>query len=124
MITMQRANCPGPSQDGPRYLVDRLWPRGVKKAELHLDGWLKDVSPSNALRRRYHHDPTKWEEFRRRYFRELDANPAAWELLLQAARHGDVTLVYGAHDAERNNAVALKEYLEEKLRHETSTVAA
>src|SRR4051812_2841341 len=71
---------------GRRYLVDRLWPRGIAKESVHLDGWLKDVAPSNELRRWFGHDPQRWEEFRRRYAAELDARPERWQLLLDAAR--------------------------------------
>ena len=81
---------------------------------LRLDDWLKDVAPSDALRRWFGHDPAKWDEFQRRYFAELDAHPDAWQPMLQAAQRGTVTLVYGARDTEHNNAVVLKAYLEEK----------
>lgn len=87
----------------------------MKKAALHLDAWLKDVAPSAALRQWFKHDPAKWEEFQRRYRRELDANPDALRPILDAARAGTVTLVYSSHDTEHNNAVALKAYVEEKL---------
>ena len=100
--------------DGIRYLVDRLWPRGLKKADLLLDAWLKEVAPSDTLRRWYGHDPGKWDEFRQRYFKELDANPSAWKPLLDTAKHEPVTLVYGAKDTEHNQAVALQQYLEGK----------
>ncbi|MFQ5693265.1 MAG: DUF488 domain-containing protein [Nitrospinota bacterium] len=109
----EEAREPGP---GPRFLVDRLWPRGVRKEALALDAWLKDAAPSGELRRWSGHDPAKWEEFRRRYFAELDARPEAWAPLLEAARRGDVTLLFAARDADRNNAVALKAYLDGKLR--------
>jgi uncharacterized protein YeaO (DUF488 family) len=99
----------------PRFLVERLWPRGIKKESLAIDDWLRDVAPSSALRQWFGHDPAKWDEFRRRYFAELDSNPAAWEPLLGAARQGALTLLYSAHDTEHNNAVALQEYLERKL---------
>jgi uncharacterized protein YeaO (DUF488 family) len=99
-----------------RYLVDRLWPRGKKKDDLHLDGWLKEVAPSDGLRRWFGHDPERWEEFVRRYDAELEAHPEAWQILLDAARHGDVMLLFGAKDEEHNNAVALKGYLERKLK--------
>lgn len=102
---------------GAYFLVDRLWPRGVKKEALHLDGWLKEAAPSDKLRTWFAHDPKKWAEFQRRYFAELDHNPAAWRPLLEAARSGTVTLLFGAKDLERNNAVALKSYLEAKLRN-------
>lgn len=101
--------------DGARYLVERLWPRGMKKENLIMDGWLKEVAPSQELRRWFGHDLTKWEEFQRRYRAELDANANAWQPLLDAARRGNVTLLYAAHDTEHNNAIALKSYLEEHL---------
>jgi uncharacterized protein YeaO (DUF488 family) len=88
-----------------------LWPRGVTKTSLKVDGWLKDVAPSDALRHWFNHDPERWDEFRRRYFAELDANPEAWAGLIPASGKGSVTLVYSAHDEQHNNAVALAEYL-------------
>jgi uncharacterized protein YeaO (DUF488 family) len=101
---------------GACFLVDRLWPRGVKKSAIQLDGWLKDVAPSDSLRRWYGHDPERWDEFVERYFAELDAKPDAWRPLLDAARAPEgVTLLFAKRDIERNNAVALKRYLE--LRH-------
>ena len=114
MIKIKRAYDPPARGDGKRYLVDRLWVRGVRKEMLRLDDWLKDVAPSDALRRWFGHDPAKWDEFQRRYFAELDAHPDAWQPMLQAAQRGTVTLVYGARDTEHNNAVVLKAYLEEK----------
>jgi uncharacterized protein YeaO (DUF488 family) len=101
-------------QDGVRYLVERLWPRGVKKASLRIDAWLKDAAPSTELRKWFSHDPGKWQEFRRRYFAELDRAPDAWAPIADAARRGVVTLLYSSHDTEHNNAVALKEYVEHK----------
>jgi uncharacterized protein YeaO (DUF488 family) len=101
--------------DGARFLVDRLWPRGVKKPALRLDGWLKDAAPSDPLRRWFAHDPVKWPEFCRRYFAELDARPDAVQPILDAARRGPVTLLFSASDAEHNNAVALREYLDTRL---------
>ncbi len=80
-----------------------------------MESWLKDVAPSGELRRWFSHDPAKWAEFRRRYTAELDGNRAAWEPLLEAARQGDVTLLYSAHDVEHNSALLLKTYLEERL---------
>ncbi|MFI5398769.1 MAG: DUF488 domain-containing protein [Candidatus Binatia bacterium] len=111
MIKLKRAYDPATPDDGTRYLVERLWPRGKRKTELQLDAWLKEVAPSDGLRRWFGHDPAKWAEFRRRYFKELDGQAAAWEPILQASHHGMVTLVFSAHDGEHNNAVALKEYL-------------
>ncbi len=115
MIKLKRAYEPATSDDGTRFLVERLWPRGVKKTVLQLDEWVKDVAPSDELRRWFGHDPRKWEAFRRRYFQELNTCAAAWEPILKKARHRRVTLVYSAHDTEHNNAVALKEYLEAKM---------
>jgi uncharacterized protein YeaO (DUF488 family) len=96
---------------GKVYLVERLWPRGVRREDLRLDAWVKEVAPSPALRQWYGHDLTKWDEFRRRYTAELDANPSAWRPLLQVARSGDVTLVFGSRDREHNSAVVLRDYL-------------
>lgn len=110
-IHLKRAYVPRAPEDGQRFLVERLWPRGVSKASLKLDGWLKDVAPSAALRTWYSHDPRKWPEFRRRYLAELRANRAALAPLREARRAGPVTLVYAAHDAERNSALVLRGYL-------------
>ncbi|MEL7672422.1 MAG: DUF488 domain-containing protein [Chloroflexota bacterium] len=115
MIKLKRAYQPPAAEDGRRFLVDRLWPRGVKKDALALDAWLKDAAPSTELRKWFNHDPDKWDEFQQRYSAELDANAAAWEPLLQAAREGTITLIYSARDEEHNQAVALKTYLERKL---------
>ncbi|HSJ86904.1 MAG TPA: DUF488 domain-containing protein [Anaerolineales bacterium] len=101
--------------DGPRFLVERFWPRGVKKEKLKLDAWLKDVAPSNGLRRWFGHDPAKWDAFQRRYRAELNENPSAWKQLLEVARQGSVTLLYSARDTEHNNAIVLKDYLAERL---------
>jgi uncharacterized protein YeaO (DUF488 family) len=98
------------------FLVDRLWPRGVRKADLPGVVWLKDVGPSSALRQWFGHDPARWDEFRRRYAAELDDAPDAWRPLAEAAAAGDVTLLYGARDPEHNNAVALREYQVRRLR--------
>jgi uncharacterized protein YeaO (DUF488 family) len=111
MIHLKRAYEEPEAGDGERYLIDRLWPRGLKKTSLKIDGWLKEVAPSPALRRWFHHDPEKWNEFRRRYFGELDAKPEAWMTLVDAARKGPITLIYSARDPEHNNGVALAEYL-------------
>jgi uncharacterized protein YeaO (DUF488 family) len=116
MIKLKRAYDGVSRTDGTRFLVERLWPRGVSKATLALNAWLKEVGPSSALRKWFSHDPEKWREFRRRYFRELDSRPGAWQPILSAARRGTVTLVYSSHDAEHNNAVALHEYLQAKSR--------
>jgi uncharacterized protein YeaO (DUF488 family) len=115
MIGLKRVYDPAGADDGRRFLVERLWPRGVSKTSLKVDSWLKEVAPSTALRQWFSHDPKKWTEFRRRYFSELAANEAAYSPLLEAAGKGDVTLVYSSHDTEHNNALALKEYLEARL---------
>jgi uncharacterized protein YeaO (DUF488 family) len=115
MLTIKRVYEAPEDEDGARYLVERLWPRGMKKEALVMAGWLKDVAPSDGLRRWFGHDPAKWEAFQRRYRAELDAHPSAWQPLLDAARRGNVTLLYAARDTEHNNALALKSYLEERL---------
>ena len=115
MITLKRAYDPASPTDGIRFLVERLWPRGISKAALRVDAWLKEVGPSTALRKWFNHDPEKWEEFRRRYFRELAAQPEAWQPIVSAARRGRVTLVYSSHDTQHNNAVALLEFLRKKV---------
>ncbi|MGH9431495.1 MAG: DUF488 domain-containing protein [Terriglobia bacterium] len=115
MITLKRAYDAKGCLGAKCFLVERLWPRGVKKEELRLDGWMQDVAPSHQLRRWFRHDPAKWEEFRHRYFAELDGKPAAWKPLAEAARHDNVALVYSSRDSVHNNAVALKQYLETKI---------
>lgn len=101
--------------DGARVLVDRMWPRGVKKEDAAIDRWVKEAAPSTELRRWFGHDPGKWAEFQERYRAELDANPQAVEPLLALARRRTLTLVYGARDTEHNNAEALRAYLEARL---------
>lgn len=115
MIQLKRAYEKPARTDECRVLVDHLWPRGIKKESLKLATWAKSVAPSNALRTWFGHDPAKWDEFRRRFFVELDQKPESWEPLLELAREGDLTLVFGARDREHNNAVALKQYLEKRL---------
>lgn len=100
------------ARDGYRVLVDRLWPRGLTKDAAHVDLWLKDIAPSSDLRKWFNHDPARWSEFEKRYFRELETHPEELGQLLERARKGRVTLLYGAKDAEHNNAVALKEFVE------------
>lgn len=116
-IGVARAYEPPGDDDGARYLVDRVWPRGIRKDTLRIEQWLRDVAPSNELRRWFGHDPQRWDDFVERYRAELDANRAAWEPLLEAASQGPITLVYGARDPEHNQAVALRDYLERKLSH-------
>ncbi len=114
-IPIRRVYEPPAPEDGARLLVDRLWPRGVTKAKLQLAGWLKEAAPSDSLRRWFDHDPTRWEEFQRRYKAELEANPNAWQPILQAARDGRVALLFAAKDADHNNAIVLKAFLVRKL---------
>jgi uncharacterized protein YeaO (DUF488 family) len=115
MIKVRRVyDRPAPG-DGARFLVERLWARGVKKEALRLDDWLKEAAPSDALRRWFGHDPAKWAEFQRRYVTELDRKPEAWRPIAEAARRGNVTLLYSAQDTAHNNAVALKAYVEKAL---------
>jgi uncharacterized protein YeaO (DUF488 family) len=111
MIHLKRVYEPASSEDGTRLLVERLWPRGIKKEALPMDAWLKDVAPSTELRQWFTHDPAKWAEFQRRYFAELAANPEALQPIRKAMREGPVTLLFSSHDAEHNNALALKAYL-------------
>ncbi len=122
MIRIKRVYDPPDSGDGARFLVDRLWPRGLSKEALIIDGWLKEASPSTGLRKWFGHDPALWEEFRRRYAAELRARPESWRPLVEAARRGDVTLLYSSREKEHNNAVALREFLRRKLapRHRPS----
>ena len=115
MIKIKRVYEPSGSGDGTRFLVERLWPRGMKKESLYMEAWLKEVAPSNDLRRWFGHDPAKWTEFERRYLAELDSRPEALQPIIEAANRGDVTLLYSAHDTEHNNAVALKKYIEVRV---------
>jgi uncharacterized protein YeaO (DUF488 family) len=114
MVKVKRVYEPVARGDGKRFLVERLWPRGVKKEALADVEWLKDVAPSNELRKWFAHRADRWPQFRRRYTQELNANPDAWDPLVRARRRGDVTLLFSARDVEHNNAVALKAYLEHK----------
>ena len=111
MIQIKRAYEEPSAKDGVRFLVDRLWPRGITKKKLHIEAWLKDAAPSNGLRKRFHGDPEKWNEFCRHYFSDLKMNPEIWAPIAAAAKKGTVTLVYGARDTEHNNAVALRDFL-------------
>ena len=115
MIQLKRVYEKPALRDGVRILVERLWPRGLRKAEVHADDWQKNAGPSDRLRKWFSHDPDKWTKFQSEYFEELDAMPEAWEPILKAAKRGKVSLLYSSHDTEHNNAVALKRYLEAKL---------
>ena len=116
MIRIKRAYEPAARTDGRRILVERLWPRGMKKEALDADAWLKEVAPSTALRKWFGHREERWGEFRRRYRKELSANRPSWSSILAASRRGTVTLLYSAHDVEHNGAVVLREYLAERAR--------
>lgn len=110
-LKLKRAYEPPAATDGKRILVDRLWPRGVKKSDAAIDEWMKDVAPSTALRKWFAHDPARWSEFRRRYLNELHQHAVQIDQLRALARQGTVTLVYAAHDKAHNEAVVLKDFL-------------
>ncbi len=112
-IKTKRAYDARARSDGCRILVDRIWPRGVSKNDAALEAWVKDVSPSTALRKWFGHDPSKWTSFKKKYFSELKENQDAIDLVLAACSGSTLTLVFGAKDAEHNNAIALKEYIEQ-----------
>lgn len=116
MIQIKRVYETTVKADGQRFLVERLWPRGIKKEALPLTSWCKEVAPSHELRKWFNHDPAKWEEFQRRYQVELDAKPEAGQPLLEAAKAGNLTLLFSTHDTEHNNAVVLKDFLAERLK--------
>lgn len=113
-IHLKRAYEDASEKDGYRVLVDRLWPRGVSKQDAKIDLWLKEIAPSNELRKWFQHDPEKWSEFKKRYFWELDGHPEVVRQLADEMKQHPVTLVYGAKDEQFNDAVALKEYLDQK----------
>lgn len=110
-IRTKRVYDPPAKDDGYRVLVDRLWPRGLSKDDAQIDLWLKDIAPSNELRRWFKHDPHKWREFKRRYFRELEQRADEVAQLKKQVKRGRLTLLYAAKDTENNNAAALREYL-------------
>lgn len=111
-VKLKRAYDAPSASDGRRVLIDRIWPRGVTKRKLRLDGWFKELAPSSALRTWFGHDPARWNAFRSRYFKELDARPKSVERIASLRGEGTLTLVFAARDTHRNNAVALKDYLE------------
>lgn len=108
MINIKRIYDDASPDDGRRIYVDRLWPRGVKKDEVKLDEWLKDIAPSDALRKWFAHDPSKYEEFKKRYIKELDPKLDILERLRKEGKKGTITLLYSARDTEHNNALVLK----------------
>ena len=115
-IAIKRIYAPAGAADGYRVLVDRLWPRGVRKEDAALDAWLREVAPSPALRRWFGHEPSRWEGFRHRYAAELDTLTDHWRPLAERAARHRVTLLYAARDEEHNHALALKSYLDTWLR--------
>jgi uncharacterized protein YeaO (DUF488 family) len=114
MIRVKRTYDPPARGDGWRVLVERLWPRGMKKEALAADAWLKEVAPSTELRKWFNHRADRWEEFQRRYRDELKRNPDAWRPILDEGRRGTVTLLYSAHDTVHNGALVLRDYLMER----------
>jgi uncharacterized protein YeaO (DUF488 family) len=120
-VNLKRVYDPAAPGDGTRLLIDRLWPRGLSKADAAVDRWLKEIAPSTELRRWFGHDPERWHEFRRRYTDELRENATALEELRALARKGTVTLLYGARDEEHNDAVVLRDVL---LDRETDSSSA
>ena len=110
-IKLKRAYEPPASADGTRVLIDRLWPRGVKKEKAAIDEWMKEIAPSTDLRKWFGHDPERWVEFRRRYRSEIKKHPVEFRRLRELARKGQLTLVYAAHDEAHNDAVVLRDLL-------------
>ena len=102
--------------DGKRILVDRLWPRGLRKDEANIDEWLKEIAPSNDLRKWFNHDPNKWNTFKKRYWKELESNNRLIYSLAEESKKEDITFVFGSKEQKHNNAVALKEYIEKKIK--------
>jgi uncharacterized protein YeaO (DUF488 family) len=118
LIKLKRVYEEADKNDGLRILVDRLWPRGLSKEKARIDLWLKDLAPSNELRKWFAHQPEKWAGFKRRYFKELDDSESELtELIQKKAEEDVVTLLYAAKNEEYNNAVALKEYLKKRELH-------
>ena len=110
-IKLKRAYEPPASDDGTRILIDRLWPRGVKRSDAAIDEWMKDIAPSTGLRKWFGHDPARWQEFRRRYQSEIRQHPDEFDRLRTLAQNGPITLVFSAHDEAHNDAVVLKDLL-------------
>lgn len=114
-ISIARAYDSLPSTADARLLIDRIWPRGVARSDLHLAAWIPQVAPSTKLRKWFGHDPAKWKEFQRRYRIELDSRPEAVDQCLEWCRKGSVLLLFGAKDREHNQAIVLRDYLSERL---------
>lgn len=116
MLKIKRVYDPPSEGDGRRILVDRLWPRGMKKEEARIDEWLKEISPSNELRKWFGHDPANWLEFKKRYRKELEDKKVLLDRIKEEAHKKPVTLLYAAHDEAHNNAAAMKEFLRDHKR--------
>lgn len=115
MIKIKRVYEQPSRDDGRRILIDRLWPRGIKKEDARIDEWLKEVAPSNELRKWFDHDPDKWGEFKKRFFTELKGRQDMVDGILSSARKGTVTLLFASKEERFNNAVALKEYIVSRM---------
>ena len=115
MIKVKRVYEPSEPSDGRRFLVDRVWPRGIRKEAANVEAWVKEAGPSDELRKWFGHDPERWSEFRRRYVRELSHHRDVLAPMVQAARDGDITLVYSARDQAHNQAVVIKNVLQDML---------
>jgi uncharacterized protein YeaO (DUF488 family) len=113
LVKIKRIYDPFSEEDGKRILVDRLWPRGLRKDEAKIDEWLKEIAPSDELRKWFSHDPSKWQEFKNRYKKELKSKLEITEKLRRESKKGQVTLLFSAKDVEHNNAVVLKEVIEQ-----------
>ena len=116
MIQLKRIYEQSSDKDGLRVLVDKLWPRGLRKNEVRLDIWLKEIAPDEELRKWFSHDPDKWEEFRKCYLKELEQNEEYVQKLIEKAKETDLTLLYAAKNERFNNAIVLKEYIESRLK--------
>ena len=114
MIKVKRIYDPPETGDGFRILVDRLWARGISKEKARVDLWLREVAPSNALRKWYGHDPAKWAEFKRKYLEEIEGKTTEFDLLRQKAKGGTITFLFSSKEEKLNNAAALKEFVERK----------
>jgi uncharacterized protein YeaO (DUF488 family) len=116
VIKTKRIYDPPSAEDGFRILVDRLWPRGLSKEKAKIDLWLKEIAPSNQLRKWYGHAPEKWPEFKKRYFKEIEGNKEGWDLIVKKAKEGIVTFLFSSKEETLNNATALKELVGRKLK--------
>jgi uncharacterized protein YeaO (DUF488 family) len=119
MVKIKRAYDKISSDDGKRILVDRLWPRGIKKDEAKIDEWIKEIAPSNELREWFAHDPSKWQEFKKRYREELKDQSNLIKILKHRAKKGNITLIFSARDTEHNNAVVLSELISKRQRRKS-----